>query len=1076
MSMQTKPHWHPLHISNIRSRLILYFLMITILMGVVSLYTFYNTRVFMDRMDQLYNGNLFLDRLMESVSKVEEQLETYLSTKSSTSLLDYYRYGNALRDMATEDQQDWFRGEGRLYLKDTLRMIGVFLEESDAAISAKRGRDIDAYLAHYKESSKITGYIETYVNHLNTTQFKDNTAQYLSLTAKLNWVRFMTLALFALSFLISVVLFLIFSYRITKPIIDLSAAAAEVSKGNFNLPPVQVSTHDEIESLAETFNIMTASIKTHVDEIRDRAAIEGKLREQEVQNLAMKNLLREAELQALQSQINPHFIFNTLNAGAQLAMMEGADRTSEFMEKLAALLRYNIRNLHRSTTLREELENAEDYVYLLQARFGDRFLFERKIEPDVSLEQLSCILMPRMILQPLLENAFIHGIGDLGGGNRIAIVIGRCRAGTRVVVEDNGPGIEPERTEMLLALSGDSPELPNEKPGGHTTGIGIGNVIRRMRLFYPGQDVFDIESIPGQGTRIILVLPDAEPEPEPVAEPESESGPEPGDAPVPDRNHEGGTVMYRMLAADDETIVLDSLRFIMEREYAGRILLETAHSGREAIERSESFRPDIVLMDIRMPGINGLQAIREIRAGNPDTIFLIMSAYEQFEHAREALELGVIEYLLKPSGKARIMEAIDKAILRIETVRKARKTELELRERFETVQQFLEHGFIYLILFEEEESEFESYRSIFGITRNGGSMMTIEITDMSGDGEGDNRIGLSVKGQKILPFIRDTLKSRITCIVGPLMLNRIMVFIPGDARENEYEQRVDLLNAALYLRDRMRERTGVSFRIGIGRIQTGFSNLRLSYDESLRALQAAPTREIMHIMDVPDGIRRTSDYPFAIERQLLDKISSGDDTGAIRLFALLFETVADRAANKTGDAALMLMELMTLVHRLLWDMGIEDADLPGFREPISAMLALQDMATLHSLCRIRIETAARAIRDTRRKRQKSVISELCGFIDANYQRDITLEEVSRRVNISPNYFSRFFKEETGENFIDYLTRIRMNRAMELLDAEPYSVKEISFLVGYGDPNYFSRAFKKAVGITPTEYRENRGNT
>lgn len=159
----------------------------------------------------------------------------------------------------------------------------------------------------------------------------------------MEFISYLNVFLIIGSILFNIFLAIFFTYRITKPLIDLSHLAVRVSKGDFDVRPLSIKTNDEINILAEAFNKMVVSIKNYIGEIKNQAEVEKKLKEQEMQNLKMRNILKEAELKALQSQINPHFLFNTLNAAAQLAMMEGADKSSEFIENVANLFRYNLK-------------------------------------------------------------------------------------------------------------------------------------------------------------------------------------------------------------------------------------------------------------------------------------------------------------------------------------------------------------------------------------------------------------------------------------------------------------------------------------------------------------------------------------------------------------------------------------------------------------------------------------------------------------------------------------------------------------------------------------------------------------
>jgi len=120
--------------------------------------------------------------------------------------------------------------------------------------------------------------------------------------------------------------------------------------------------------------------------------------------------------------------------------------------------------------------------------------------------------------------------------------------------------------------------------------------------------------------------------------------------------------MFKLLIADDEQIVIDSLTYIVNKSFFGEFAIESARSGREAIEKSEMFRPDIIFMDINMPGINGIEAIRELRFKLHDCIFIILSAFDQFDFAKDAFNLGVTEYLLKPVNREKIIATIKKVV------------------------------------------------------------------------------------------------------------------------------------------------------------------------------------------------------------------------------------------------------------------------------------------------------------------------------------------------------------------------------------------------------------------------------
>lgn len=495
---------HNLSSSNkFRRKLIFFFLLTTLIMGITSVYTYYNAQMFMRKTDSMFKDSITFNDLYNNVNAAETHLESFLSTKHSESLREYIKYSNQLRLKAEKILSEASSTENGLILKNIGNMILTYLGEADAAVSAKRGRNINEYTSRYMEASRIAGYINLYINKLDVAQLHANTSTYLAVSNRLNIMQLLNVGLIVGTVIFNIILIFWFTYRITRPIVSISQAADKISHGNFNIEQLSVDTDDEVSVMADAFNRMASSIKTYIDEIKEKAKLEGRLKQQEMQNLFMKNLLREAELHALQSQINPHFIFNTLNTGAQIAMLEGADKTCVFLENTANLFRYNLRRLDKPVTLGEEIDNINTYIYILKTRFTDRIEFEQDID-----ERVLDIKMPRMILQPLVENAFIHGIGDLENGGQITLRVEKNPDKAVVSIEDNGKGMDREKIESILKESLEQYDVTRvHENTGHTNGIGLNNIISRLRLYFGKDDIIGIYSSPGNGTRVVIELP-----------------------------------------------------------------------------------------------------------------------------------------------------------------------------------------------------------------------------------------------------------------------------------------------------------------------------------------------------------------------------------------------------------------------------------------------------------------------------------------------------------------------------------------------------------------------------------------
>jgi two-component system, response regulator YesN len=526
--------------------------------------------------------------------------------------------------------------------------------------------------------------------------------------------------------------------------------------------------------------------------------------------------------------------------------------------------------------------------------------------------------------------------------------------------------------------------------------------------------------------------------------------------------------MYKIMLADDEGIVIDSLKFIIEKNFAGKCMIEHASTGRSVIELAEKLKPDIAIMDIQMPGINGIEAMKEIRKTNSSVIFIVMTAFDKFHYAKEAINLGVLEYLTKPVNHTVIVTVLKKAMDIIEEERNKRSNDLLIREKLEIVIPIIESDFIYAILSEEDYFE-DDFRSLLGIKEEYGMMMVLEFGDTIEEGKLSNPVGVSVKAQSFYPTIRESLKEEFPCVIGPNMLNRIVVFLPSEKPQLEYDDRTILIEKARKLIRELTKRIDVQFKVGIGSVTT-FDRLVESYKEANLAARNGMGR-VAHVKDLPIGCAYAGDYPIDIEKALFDMIEKGNMDGTKIEANLFFDWMIERYPQEEMDIKLKVLEFILFAEQKAFLSGGMTYYFQYRKDYLTTVMQIDTYEQLRKWFLDKIMEACRNIITKREEQTSGVITKAKAYMEENFHKDISLEDVSRAVDISSYYFSKLFKEETGENFIEYLTNIRIEKAKKLLQNRDISIKNICADTGYSDPNYFSRIFKKYVGVTPTEYRE-----
>lgn len=527
--------------------------------------------------------------------------------------------------------------------------------------------------------------------------------------------------------------------------------------------------------------------------------------------------------------------------------------------------------------------------------------------------------------------------------------------------------------------------------------------------------------------------------------------------------------MYKIMLADDEGIAIESLKFIIERRFGDKCEIQYAKTGRSVIELAESFRPDIAFMDIHMPGMNGLNAMREIKKHNSNIIFIVMTAFDKFDYAKEAVEIGVLEYLSKPATREKIESVLLRAMAMVDKAKEKRNNDLRIQEKLETVVPFIESGLIYsLLLGEGSEEGIQKYLELLSVESKYAYVMVLRAGENSDSMETTNQVGNSVRLEEKYQFIRESLKERMDCLVGPVMSNKILVVVPHNFEKIEYAARVILIEKARETVHEIADQVDTELKCGIGSVKL-WGDLLESYKEANSVLTLG-TGSVAHADDVEVG-SNYKDYPIDNERKLFESIQKGNVAQAVELTKIFGMWLAERFMENPEDVKLMVLEFGLWADKLAYTHGNRSFQFDNRTNYLSFINSTNDCDTLQQWLMTRVTDSAREIAKARTESNRNPVNKATSYIMEHYMDDISLEDVASVVEVSPYYLSKIFKEKEGVNFIDYLTDLRMKKAVELLEANTLSVKEVSFEVGYQDPNYFSRIFKKNFGVTPTEYRD-----
>lgn len=534
-------------------------------------------------------------------------------------------------------------------------------------------------------------------------------------------------------------------------------------------------------------------------------------------------------------------------------------------------------------------------------------------------------------------------------------------------------------------------------------------------------------------------------------------------------NSEGGRNLIRILIADDEGLMLNSMKSIISTNFGEECEVFTAKTGRIAVEIAEEEKPEIAFMDIHMPGLNGIEVMQKIRENNQNIQFIVITAYNKFDYAKEAINIGVFDFISKPVSKGVIIDVLTRAIKDVEEKRKNKIDNIRIREKLETVIPIIENGFVSNLLLQNgSKNENDYYREIMNIDEEYAYIILLQFGEEYEDGVLTNPVGTGMRLQKEFDQIRQKIADSFHCIIGSMMSNKIAVVVLSHNESVDYEERVSIIERTRKLVYSLEDITDAKFMAGIGRTME-IDKIKESYVEALRCLEEGESH-VAHIDDLPLVGKIEEDYPIDVERKMFSYIQHGDTMQAKQQAKIFFDLLCKNFGQYDDDIKLKVLELVMRAETEGVNAGGLDY---GFRYRKDYLSTVLGMSNYDNLCRWFIEKISVVcdnISSKHEERSETVISKAMDYIDENYTKNISLDDVSKVVNISPYYFSKLFKEEAGVNFIDYLTKKRIDYAKELLEDNEYSIKEVCVMCGYSDPNYFSRIFKKKEGVTPSEYR------
>ena len=531
--------------------------------------------------------------------------------------------------------------------------------------------------------------------------------------------------------------------------------------------------------------------------------------------------------------------------------------------------------------------------------------------------------------------------------------------------------------------------------------------------------------------------------------------------------------MYKVFLVDDEIVVREGIRSNFPWEETDFVLAGEAPDGEIALSMLQDVKPDILITDIRMPFMDGLELCRQVSRTMPWVYIIILSGYDDFAYAKEAISLGVSEYLLKPVSGQELRSVLERIALRIQEDKRRQASLLAYREQMASSSSYLKEKLLTeLFGGANPDRVLKSARSMqMNLLANHYLVMLLSPCP-------------EPEGEEALMAAQGVLKRLADGSGGTAYLCRIfyggsaefVFLVLGDNASDLEERAYGLAQSARY--DAKRS-AGVHLLVAIGEdvgslkdIPKSLANARGILEKLCIGKDENDPRRIAGAQDLPQ-IELT--LPDVDSAPLADRLRYATRENVEDIISNYISSLGDSAAQSMMMVNYLFVEIMLAASRMVRDsQGIPQEVIP---EAFKAQNGLLPVDEVLPLCRDILQRAI-DFRDSQGSaRYGSVIRKARAYIEEHYaDSNLTLHDVASHVALSNNHFCTVFSQEMGETFTEYLTATRIARARELLTDTSMRTGDIAYAVGYNDPHYFSYLFKKNTGMSPRDYRkeENSG--
>ncbi|WNS44562.1 response regulator [Paenibacillus sp. MMS20-IR301] len=543
--------------------------------------------------------------------------------------------------------------------------------------------------------------------------------------------------------------------------------------------------------------------------------------------------------------------------------------------------------------------------------------------------------------------------------------------------------------------------------------------------------------------------------------------------------------MYKLILAEDEEDVREGIVAQIDWEKYGFEVVEQAENGREAADAIDRHLPDVVVTDIQMPFMNGLQLAEWIRSRHPNTKIIILTGYDEFEYAQKAIKLQIDEYILKPFSSQELIDILLKVRANIETEIAEKENIFVLSEHYRKSLPVLREQFLSSLVSRRLRSaEIAEKSAEYGIDLDGvlfqSSVIGIDYIrqDRTPGSSEARQVSLRDTGDRNLQLFAVLNIAEEICqkhSFGRVFIHRDDVVLLSVSQEQDESVITGRTFAILEeTRQNVQRFLKLTVTAGAGTVCRQPSKLSSSFGDALQALDyrlILGNNRVIWIEDVESRPSQMLAYDELTQQSLIRTIKLGTVQELREVVDELFGGL-DTAQVSTRDYQIFLLEIITSILRVAKEAGSETNEFIG-----PGLSSLSEINKFNNMGEAKqwIITVCSRLMDTialeRQSSYKQLVDQAKEYIRSHYEEsDISIGRVCQHLHISTGYFSSIFKKETKMTFVSYLLQIRLEAAKEMLRATELKAFEIAERIGFADPNYFSFCFRKKYGQSPKEYK------